>query len=71
MVPATMLPAAISLVRSTADLMNTKLLPQKTATLNNSRSATSALRRELWVIVAGAGIGPNPRRWAAGVREAH
>ena len=53
MVPATMLPAASSLVRSTADLMNTKLLPQKMATLKSSRSATSALRREVWTMVAG------------------
>ncbi len=56
MVPATMLPAASSLVRSTASLMNTKLPPQKTATLKSSTSATSALRRDVWVIVAGVAI---------------
>ena len=44
MVPATMLPPAIAVVRSTTDLMKTKLLPQKTATLKSSTSATSALR---------------------------
>ena len=56
MVPATMLPPAIALVRSTASLMKTKLLPQKMATLNSRMSATIAIRRVLCVIVAGAGI---------------
>ena len=56
MVPATMLPPAIAVVRSTTDLMKTKLLPQKTATLKSRRSATTALRRVACVRVAGVGI---------------
>src|SRR5450759_5637143 len=51
-----MLPPAIALVRSTADLMKTKLPPQKMATLNSRMSAMIAIRRELCVIVAGAAI---------------
>src|SRR5450759_3830168 len=51
-----MLPPAIALVRSTADLMNTKLPPQKMATLNSRMSAMIAIRRELCVIVAGEAI---------------
>ena len=54
--PATMLPPAIALVRSTADLMKTKLPPQKMATLKSRMSATSAMRREPCVIVAGGAI---------------
>ena len=53
MVPATMLPAASSVVRSTTSLMKTKLLPQKMATLKSSTSATSALRREVCVLPVG------------------
>src|SRR5512137_2031170 len=51
-----MLPAASSVVRSTALLMKTKLLPQKTATLKSSTSATSALRREACVLPVGVAI---------------
>ena len=56
MVPATMLPAAISVVRATTSLMKTKLLPQKTATLKSSTSATSALRREACSVPVGVAI---------------
>src|SRR5665647_3537644 len=55
-----MLPPAIALVRSTADLMNTKLPPQKMATLNSRMSATIAIRRELCIIVAGVAIAAAP-----------
>src|SRR5664279_4917201 len=71
-----MLPPAIAVVRSTTDLMNTKLLPQKTATLKRRRSATTALRRVACVRVAGVGIGailsPAERLGARGsVRPRH
>ena len=56
MVPATMLPPASSVVRSTTSLMKTKLLPQKMATLKSSTSATSALRREVCVLPRGVAI---------------
>ena len=62
MVPATMLPAASSVVRSTTSLMKTKLLPQKMATLKSSTSATSALRREACVLPRGVAIAANPIR---------